>query len=422
MHDVEAAHGLPRCLLFAVGSRETNLDPAYAEGRTGDGGHGHGLFQLDDRWHDIPVGFDTDPRAQAETAAAMLADLYQRNGEWLGACNLYNSGSPLTERTTGRDYGPDVLERRDYLAGPASPLGPIDDTPPDELDPLAAGKGTLPPGVATSMGERLAGIAPASLVALDARVDRSLAWMEANVGLGEYPAGSNANWLTDWYGAGHVAWCAITVSRALIEGGFGIAERIDIDPVRTTTRLGWAYCPYVEDDFRSAGRWHESDPEPGDLVLYDWDGDGWADHVGMLREIRNDGALLVYEGNTDEGALRLKVRGTTYVRGYARPPWSPTPAPRPNPDPQPEDDMATAASLNTLYNWGGGVFLLRPFGAPIILTSSENVIALLEAGCTAIGDVNDAFHVSAGGRTNGVQALSKGVELVRAAVAGSDTA
>ncbi|HJV08633.1 MAG TPA: CHAP domain-containing protein [Acidimicrobiales bacterium] len=229
--------------------------------------------------------------------------------------------------------------------------GPIDDTPPAELDPMAVAYEVMP--IPLEMEQRP--WTPAALVATDARVDRALAFLEAQVGLAEYPAGSNANWLTEWYGMGHVAWCAITVSRALIEGGFGIADRIDIEPVRTTTRLGWAYCPYVEDDFRNAGRWHESDPQPGDLVLYDWDGDEWADHIGMLAEVRDDGALLVFEGNTDEGVLRLKVRSLTYVRGFARPPWTVTaPAPAPIPEPAQEDSMYFVDGPDEV---GGGVYV-----------------------------------------------------------------
>jgi hypothetical protein len=58
--EVNDAHSMPRSLLFAVGSRETNLRNVV-----GDGGHGHGVFQLDDRSHQIPPGFDQDVRAQA---------------------------------------------------------------------------------------------------------------------------------------------------------------------------------------------------------------------------------------------------------------------------------------------------------------------------------------------------------------------
>lgn len=114
--DLNDQHGFPPCLLHAVGSRETNLRNVV-----GDGGHGHGVFQLDDRWHQIPPGFDGDVRTQTDTAARMLATLYQQWGDWTKALNCYNSGQPNTSGTANGDYGPDVLERRSCLAGATPP-------------------------------------------------------------------------------------------------------------------------------------------------------------------------------------------------------------------------------------------------------------------------------------------------------------
>ena len=51
IHQTELARGLPR-MLFAVGFRETNLT-----NEVGDPGHGHGVWQLDDRSHTPPGGF-----------------------------------------------------------------------------------------------------------------------------------------------------------------------------------------------------------------------------------------------------------------------------------------------------------------------------------------------------------------------------
>ena len=117
---LEKEHGLLPFLMFAVGSRETNLSVAFTQGSTGDGGHGHGVWQLDDRWHTIPSDFDTDVKAQARKAAAMLAELRERFGSWLAACNAYNSGKPNTSATTGGNYGPDVLERQETLVALAA--------------------------------------------------------------------------------------------------------------------------------------------------------------------------------------------------------------------------------------------------------------------------------------------------------------
>lgn len=128
---LEAQYHLPPRLLVAVGSRETNLT-----NEVGDGGHGHGVWQLDDRSHIIPAGFDTDVHAQAVMAAAMLRDLLD---EFAGiterALAAYNAGSstvwadiangvPVDTGTAHGDYATDVIERRTYLLHTYPPAPP----------------------------------------------------------------------------------------------------------------------------------------------------------------------------------------------------------------------------------------------------------------------------------------------------------
>lgn len=107
---VEMALQLPDYLLFAVGVKETRLT-----NEVGDHGHGHGVWQLDDRSHDIPAGFDADVPAQCQKAAAMLRALIDsENGNLVAALNRYNSGQTLSQNTT-RNYGPDVSSMRQAL-------------------------------------------------------------------------------------------------------------------------------------------------------------------------------------------------------------------------------------------------------------------------------------------------------------------
>ena len=122
--DVEKKHGLPPNLLLAVGSRETNL-----ENELGDHGHGHGVWQQDDRWWpSMPEDFDQDVRKQAEKAGKLLADNHEKlGGVWAHAIAAYNKGvngvrealaagkSP-DSITAGGDYAADVLGRLDHLA------------------------------------------------------------------------------------------------------------------------------------------------------------------------------------------------------------------------------------------------------------------------------------------------------------------
>ncbi len=101
--------GLPEGLLLAVGSRETNLTD-----ETGDGGHGHGVWQLDDRSHQIPNPYPVD--AQAEDAANHLIGTFRSCGTWLGACAAYNSGQCDDRFTTGGDYAADCMARARWIA------------------------------------------------------------------------------------------------------------------------------------------------------------------------------------------------------------------------------------------------------------------------------------------------------------------
>jgi Putative peptidoglycan binding domain len=114
IHQTELARGLPRMLLFAVGSRETNLT-----NEVGDFGHGHGVWQLDDRSHMPPGGFarfDVNVPLQCATAAAILQGLLASTGGNVEeAAAIYNSGQPGEFGTTHHDYGIDVRQRMQFL-------------------------------------------------------------------------------------------------------------------------------------------------------------------------------------------------------------------------------------------------------------------------------------------------------------------
>jgi len=89
-------HHLDPRLLAAVAAQETG-GPQSDSGRNivGDGGHGHGIFQIDDRWHPFaqtPAAMD--PGANAEYAARMLSGFVKHNrGDVHAALSCYNAGS-----------------------------------------------------------------------------------------------------------------------------------------------------------------------------------------------------------------------------------------------------------------------------------------------------------------------------------------
>jgi Transglycosylase SLT domain len=98
-------HALDPELLAAVAAQETG-GPDTNAGRNvvGDGGHGHGVFQIDDRWHPFastPAAMD--PGKNADYAAGMLSDLVKRyGGNVREALSAYNAGSPTATGTRTR--------------------------------------------------------------------------------------------------------------------------------------------------------------------------------------------------------------------------------------------------------------------------------------------------------------------------------
>ena len=85
-----------------------------------------------------------------------------------------------------------------------------------------------------------------------------------------------------------------------------------------------AYCPYVVDWAKKNKRWTTKATayRPGDLFLYDWNGDGVADHIGFCVEW--DGNKLsgyAIEGNADDAVIRV-ARKSNVILGAYRPKYN----------------------------------------------------------------------------------------------------
>jgi hypothetical protein len=128
-----AAHryGLDPGLLAAVAAQETGgPDTNAGHNVVGDGGHGHGLFQIDDRWHPFAsTGAAMDPGKNADYAAGMLSGLLKRyGGNVHEALSAYNSGSPTATGTKTRwadgadlGYADSVMRHYSRLTGSPAP-------------------------------------------------------------------------------------------------------------------------------------------------------------------------------------------------------------------------------------------------------------------------------------------------------------
>jgi hypothetical protein len=125
-----ASHGVDPTLLAAVAAQETG-GPGSNAGRNivGDGGHGHGVFQIDDRYHAF-AGSNAamDPSRNADYAAGMLRGLLDSNGGNVhDALSSYNAGSPHATGTTTKwgdgstlGYADSVMRHYQRLGGTAS--------------------------------------------------------------------------------------------------------------------------------------------------------------------------------------------------------------------------------------------------------------------------------------------------------------
>ncbi len=129
--DVGMRYDWPAELLAALCNRESDfgvaLRPPGPAGR-GDGGHGRGLMQIDDRFHRewvLSVNAQTgrpyweDPASNIDYGAEVLADARADLADlpplaWVCAYNadaqrVRNSAPDFDRVTTGHDYGTDVI-------------------------------------------------------------------------------------------------------------------------------------------------------------------------------------------------------------------------------------------------------------------------------------------------------------------------
>jgi hypothetical protein len=111
-------YGVDPSLLAAIAAQETG-GPKSDDGRNviGDHGHGHGVFQIDDRWHAFARSKDAmDPEKNALYAAQLIRDyLKQNNGDVHAALSQYNSGDPDGTGTTTTWPGGQVLSYADSV-------------------------------------------------------------------------------------------------------------------------------------------------------------------------------------------------------------------------------------------------------------------------------------------------------------------
>lgn len=158
------------------------------------------------------------------------------------------------------------------------------------LDGYLSGKVRLPDGNVTRRQSRLKRARRQPLR------EKALSQAVHDLGMKEHPAGSNRCPITRRWGM-IGPWCAMAVSCWYLDAG-SKAFRLGVD---------WAYVPYLlataVDGRRGLALVSVDRVRPGDIVTFDWEHNGVADHVGLFHswKDKSSGVFRTIEGNTAVG-------------------------------------------------------------------------------------------------------------------------
>ena len=115
-----------------------------------------------------------------------------------------------------------------------------------------------------------------------------------------------------WYGFdGRVEWCACFVSWCADQCGY----------IESGLVPKFAGCVDGANWFKSNGKWQDRTYEPkvGDIIFFDWEGDGTTDHVGIVEKCEN-GIVYTVEGNSGDACKQRQYAvGSSNIYGYGIP-------------------------------------------------------------------------------------------------------
>ena len=115
-----------------------------------------------------------------------------------------------------------------------------------------------------------------------------------------------------WYGFdSRVEWCACFVSWCADQCGY-----IDSGLIPK-----FAGCIDGANWFKSNNRWNDRNYEPkaGDIIFFDWEGDGTTDHVGIVEKCENSTVYTVEGNSGDACRQRQYTVGSRNIYGYGIP-------------------------------------------------------------------------------------------------------
>ena len=115
-----------------------------------------------------------------------------------------------------------------------------------------------------------------------------------------------------WYGfEGRVEWCACFVSWCADQCGY----------IESGIITKFAGCVDGANWFKGNGQWQDRNYEPqaGNIIFFDWEGDGETDHVGIVEKCEN-GVVYTVEGNSGDACRQNQYTvGSSSIYGYGVP-------------------------------------------------------------------------------------------------------
>ena len=115
-----------------------------------------------------------------------------------------------------------------------------------------------------------------------------------------------------WYGFdSRVEWCACFVSWCADQCGY----------IESGLVPKFAGCVDGANWFKSNGKWQSRtyEPKAGDIIFFDWEGDGTTDHVGIVEKCEN-GTVYTVEGNSSDACKQRQYAvGSSNIYGYGIP-------------------------------------------------------------------------------------------------------
>ena len=184
------------------------------------------------------------------------------------------------------------------------------------------------------------------------RAENILDLARSQIGITEYPPDSNnVKYNTEYYGkivSGNAyPWCCVFIWWLFYNAG---APELFYGGKKT------ASCTTLMKYYRAAGQL-VSEPQPGDIVFYQFDKDAYADHAGIIESVSGS-TIIAIEGNTSGagsqtsgGAVLRKTRSKSLIMAVARPAYEEDP-PSKDGEGVDDDEMTKYNTLEEVPAWG----------------------------------------------------------------------